>query len=146
MSEAVEYEPGPHSMAFVSRMTMSTGASATAARQPAVVRTTGSGSSAATTPLTPRSSRGRWKSSQEGCPASSVLPRPSDSGAVAGPAGGAPAVHDMREHEAWFRGEVEEGLRQADDADRERTPHDQVRSSWRRQRAELERRAAGRTA
>jgi predicted transcriptional regulator len=54
--------------------------------------------------------------------------------------------HDEQEHDAWLRGEVEQALGEAADPAVERLPHDQVVSSWRQQRAELERRAAGRTA
>lgn len=53
---------------------------------------------------------------------------------------------ESQEHDAWFRGAVEEGLREAGDAAVERFPHDRVVSSWQHQRAELERQAAGRTA
>lgn len=53
---------------------------------------------------------------------------------------------ESQEHGAWFRGEVQEALREADDPHRDRLPHDQARSSWRQQRTELERRAAGETA
>lgn len=49
-------------------------------------------------------------------------------------------------HDVWFRREVEHAIGEADDPGVERTPHDQMRSSWRQQRAELEGRAAGRTA
>ena len=49
-------------------------------------------------------------------------------------------------HDAWFRNEVERGIREADDPAVDRVPHDRVLSGWRQQRAELERRAAGRTA
>ncbi len=53
---------------------------------------------------------------------------------------------ESQEHDAWFRNEVEQGLREADDPAVDRLAHDRVLSSWRQQRAELERRAAGRTA
>jgi predicted transcriptional regulator len=53
---------------------------------------------------------------------------------------------ELQGHDAWFRREVEQAIGEADDPSLERTPHDQVRSSWRQQRAELERGAAGRTA
>ena len=46
-----------------------------------------------------------------------------------------------REHDAWFRAEVEQGLREADDPAVRRIPHETVRSNWRRQRAELVKRA-----
>lgn len=45
------------------------------------------------------------------------------------------------EHDAWFRGEVGQAMREADDPDMRRIPHNEVRTSWRRQRAELARRA-----
>ncbi len=51
-----------------------------------------------------------------------------------------------QEYDAWFRDEVARAVGEADDADTERIPHDQVQTSWRQQRAELERRAAGRSA
>lgn len=54
--------------------------------------------------------------------------------------------HDSREHDAWFRGEVEQALGEGADSAVERVPHDRVVSSWRQQRAELERRAASRPA
>ena len=54
--------------------------------------------------------------------------------------------HESQEHDAWFRGEVEQALEEAADPQVERVPHDRVVSSWRQQRAELKRRAAGRTA
>ena len=53
---------------------------------------------------------------------------------------------DAREHDAWFRGEVEQGVREADDPKVRRIPHEDVRSDWRQQRAELVRRADGKTA
>ncbi len=54
--------------------------------------------------------------------------------------------HESQEHDAWFRGEIGEALGEAEDPAVERISHHQVVSSWRQQRAELERRAAGRTA
>lgn len=54
--------------------------------------------------------------------------------------------HDAAEHDRWFRGQVEQALGEAADPAVERVPHDQVVSSWRQQRAEMERRAAGRPA
>ena len=53
---------------------------------------------------------------------------------------------ESQEHDTWFRNEVEQGVREADDPAVDRIPHERVLSSWRQQRAELERRAAGRTA
>ena len=49
-------------------------------------------------------------------------------------------------HDSWFRGEVEQGMREADDSDVPRVPHEDVRSNWRRQRAGLVKRAGGKTA
>lgn len=42
-----------------------------------------------------------------------------------------------REHDQWFRAEVEQALREADDPSVERIPHDVVREEWRRRRAAL---------
>jgi predicted transcriptional regulator len=53
---------------------------------------------------------------------------------------------ETEEHDAWFRGEVEQALGEAADPAVDPIPHDQVLSSWRQQRADLERRAASRTA
>ena len=50
------------------------------------------------------------------------------------------------EHDAWFRGEVEKAMREAEDPEARRIPHDEVRTSWRRQRAELAKRASKKTA
>jgi hypothetical protein len=50
---------------------------------------------------------------------------------------------ETREHDAWFRGEVEQAVREADDPAVRRIPHEEVRSNWRRQRAELVKRAGG---
>jgi predicted transcriptional regulator len=44
---------------------------------------------------------------------------------------------DALEHDAWFRGEVEQALREADDPTVSRISHDQVNSNWDRQRAKL---------
>lgn len=49
-----------------------------------------------------------------------------------------------REHDAWFRAEVEQGLREADDPEAKRISHEEVASSWRRRRAELAKRAGDR--
>lgn len=54
--------------------------------------------------------------------------------------------HESCEHDAWFRGEVEQALSEAADPAIERLPHDLVVLSWQQQRAQLERRGAGRTA
>ncbi len=53
---------------------------------------------------------------------------------------------DAQEHDAWFRGEVEQAMREADDRAVRRSPHEDVRSSWRQQRAELAERAGGKKA
>ena len=53
---------------------------------------------------------------------------------------------ESREHDAWFRGEVQHALGEAADSGVARVPHDEVVSSWRQQRAELEGRGAGRMA
>jgi predicted transcriptional regulator len=50
------------------------------------------------------------------------------------------------EHDAWFRGEVERGMREADDSGVRRIPHADVRANWRRRRAKLAKRAGGKTA
>lgn len=44
---------------------------------------------------------------------------------------------EAREHDAWFRSEVERGVGEADDPGVERVLHEEVASNWRRQRAEL---------
>ena len=49
-------------------------------------------------------------------------------------------------HDAWFRQQVEVAIGQADDGTVELVPHDDVATSWQRQRARFERRGAGRTA
>ena len=51
-----------------------------------------------------------------------------------------------QEHDAWFRAEVAQAVRDADDPSVGRIAHAQVVSSWRDQRAALERRGSGRTA
>jgi predicted transcriptional regulator len=59
------------------------------------------------------------------------------------------AVHDdreLREHDRWFRGEIEHALSEADDESTPRLAHESVRSSWQQQRAALERQATGRPA
>jgi quinol monooxygenase YgiN/predicted transcriptional regulator len=54
--------------------------------------------------------------------------------------------HESQEHDGWFRGEIGDALGEAEDAAVQRVAHEHVVSTWRQQRAELERRAAGRTA
>jgi predicted transcriptional regulator len=49
------------------------------------------------------------------------------------------AQRAAREHDAWFRAEVEEGLREANDPDAPRIPHDEVMSKM---KARLEARIA----
>lgn len=59
------------------------------------------------------------------------------------------AVREWREgqeHDAWFRAEVAQAMEYADDPSVTRVDHARVVSSWREQRAALERRASGRTA
>jgi aspartyl/asparaginyl-tRNA synthetase len=46
---------------------------------------------------------------------------------------------ESQEHDVWFRGEVEHALEEAKDPAVERIPHDRAVSTWRQQRAELER-------
>lgn len=52
---------------------------------------------------------------------------------------------EAREHDAWFRAEVEQGMREADDPKVKRIPHEEIASNWRRQRAGLVKRAGKRT-
>jgi hypothetical protein len=47
---------------------------------------------------------------------------------------------EAREHDAWFRNEVEQAIREADDPAVNRISHEDVRSNWQRQRAELAKR------
>jgi predicted transcriptional regulator len=59
------------------------------------------------------------------------------------------AVHrdrELREHDRWFRGEIEHALSEADDESTPRRAHESVRSSWQQQRAAIERQATGRPA
>lgn len=48
-----------------------------------------------------------------------------------------------REHDAWVRAEIEQGVREADDPNVTRIPDEEVAAGWRRQRAELMKRAGG---
>ncbi len=50
---------------------------------------------------------------------------------------------EAHSHDSWFRGEVARGLGEADDPAVRRVPDAEARSNWRRQRAELVRRAGG---
>lgn len=52
---------------------------------------------------------------------------------------------EAREHEVWFRAEVEQGMREADDPRVERLSQEEVGGNWRRQRAELVKRASGKS-
>ncbi len=60
--------------------------------------------------------------------------------------GSLPCEEDVRRVLALFRGEIEQGMREADDPNVLRVPHEDVRSNWRQQRAELVKRAGGKTA
>lgn len=42
-----------------------------------------------------------------------------------------------REHDAWFRAEVEKGLQEADDPNTKWIPHEEVMKDWHRRRAQL---------
>jgi predicted transcriptional regulator len=53
---------------------------------------------------------------------------------------------ELREHDRWFRGEVEGALGEADDPAAPRLAHESVRSSWQQQRAAIERQSTGRPA
>ena len=53
-------------------------------------------------------------------------------------------LRSMREHDAWFRAEVEQGMREADDPSIKRIPQEEVSAWWRRERAELVKRAGKR--
>ena len=46
------------------------------------------------------------------------------------------------EHDAWFRAEVEQAMREAADPNAEWIPHEQVKAEWEVRKAELLRRAA----
>ena len=48
---------------------------------------------------------------------------------------------EKAEHDAWFRAEVEEGLREADDPNAEWVPHEQMKAEWEVRKAALLRRA-----
>lgn len=54
--------------------------------------------------------------------------------------------NDDQAHDEWFRSEVEQAVTEAADVTVPRVPHERIISSWQQQRAELEQRAAGRTA
>ena len=42
---------------------------------------------------------------------------------------------EMAEHDAWFRAEIKQSLREADDPNVARIPHEEVREAMRRERA-----------
>ncbi|HEY2662400.1 MAG TPA: antitoxin of toxin-antitoxin stability system [Caulobacteraceae bacterium] len=44
---------------------------------------------------------------------------------------------EARDHDVWFRGQVEQGLLDAEDPRVTRIPHEGVASNWRQRRAEL---------
>lgn len=51
-----------------------------------------------------------------------------------------------QDHDRWFIDQVHQALAEADDPGVERIGHADVATSWQRQRADFERRGAGRTA
>jgi hypothetical protein len=51
---------------------------------------------------------------------------------------------EIREHDAWFRSEVEQALRELDDPDVELIDNEEIAASWQQQRAALIRRAGKR--
>lgn len=48
-----------------------------------------------------------------------------------------------RDHEAWLRAEIEQGVREADDPSVARIPAEDVSSKWRQRRAELVKQVGG---
>jgi predicted transcriptional regulator len=44
---------------------------------------------------------------------------------------------EKAEHDAWFRAEVEQGLRELEDPNVELIPHEQVKAEWEVEKAEL---------
>ncbi len=50
---------------------------------------------------------------------------------------------ETREHNAWFRAEVRQGLSEADDPKVKRIAHEEVSAKWRQRRAALVKRARG---
>ena len=59
------------------------------------------------------------------------------------------AVHrdrELREHDRWFRDEIELALSEADDPATPRLSHESVRSSWQQQREAIEEHRTGRPA
>jgi len=55
-------------------------------------------------------------------------------------------ANDARDHDEWFRSEVERAVIEADDSATTPVDHAEVLTTWQQQRAEFERRAAGRIA
>ena len=51
---------------------------------------------------------------------------------------------EKAEHDAWFRAEVEQGLRELEDPNVELIPHEQVVAEWEVKKAELLARIAAR--
>ena len=49
---------------------------------------------------------------------------------------------DAGAQDAWMREEIAQGVREADDPNVKRIPHEEIAASWRRKRADLERRVA----
>lgn len=49
---------------------------------------------------------------------------------------------EKAEHDAWFRAEVEQGLRELADPNTEFVPHEQVEAEWEVRKADLLKRAA----
>jgi predicted transcriptional regulator len=47
---------------------------------------------------------------------------------------------EKAQHDAWFRAEVEQGLRELDDPNVELIPHEQVKDEWEVEKADLLRR------
>ncbi|WP_218578631.1 hypothetical protein [Vineibacter terrae] len=62
-----------------------------------------------------------------------------------GPRGGTMAkettVKLKTEHDSWFRAEVARGMREANDPQVKRIPHEEIVRNWRRQRTALAKRA-----
>jgi predicted transcriptional regulator len=50
-----------------------------------------------------------------------------------------------REHDAWLRAEVQQGMCEADNPKVKRIPHEEISAKWRRQRTKLVKRAGKRT-
>ncbi|HJQ56446.1 MAG TPA: antitoxin of toxin-antitoxin stability system [Vineibacter sp.] len=52
---------------------------------------------------------------------------------------------EARDHDAWFRAEVAQGMREADNPKVRRIPHREVKAKWQRRRAELVKRVGGKS-